>query len=178
MKRLYWLSILFVPFVSAGASALAAEVGERNAPFLDHIAFVVHDIEQAAPRFADILGVERPPIVTTESLQQTDVCYLGNPTEAAAKLAFLQLENVAIELIEPVAGDSAWKDFLEREGGGIHHVTLRVDELDAGRANLEAEGGKLLQIGSFQGGDYAYVDMAGQLQVVLELLALAPQKER
>jgi methylmalonyl-CoA/ethylmalonyl-CoA epimerase len=172
---LRWLPLYFA--LGPGLEAAMAE-NEDSAPVLDHIAFVVQDIEHAARKFADALGVEEPAIVTTEALEQTEVCYLGNRTEASARLAFVQLENIVIELIEPVAGRSAWGDFLDGQGSGVHHITLRVDELDGHISDLEGKGGKRLQVGSFRGGEYAYMDMTEQLQVVLELLAPAPQHER
>ena len=170
-------AFLALALLLAGAPQLAAAEDSPAAPRVDHIAFVVEDIEVAARLFADTLGVAEPAIVTTESLGQNAVCYRGKPTEAAAKLAFLPMQNVTIELIEPVAGESAWSDFLAETGGGLHHVTLRVEDLDDGVVNLETKGGKLLQAGSFRGGRYAYLDMSEQLRIVLELLALAPQPQ-
>lgn len=178
MKRsfLKWFP-LYVVLLSGVDSATAQAEDEHGLPVLDHIAFVVQDVEQAARLFADTLGVEEPAIVTTEALEQTGVRYLGIPTEASARLAFIQLDNVAIELIEPVAGRSAWGDFLKEQGSGVHHITMRVDALDADVAKLEEKGGKLLQVGSFRGGEYAYLDMTERLQIVLELLALTPQDQ-
>ena len=173
MRQLVAAFLVPALLLAAAPQRAAAEDG-LAAPLVDHIAFVVEDIEVAARLFADTLGVEEPDIVTTESLGQNAVCYLGKPTEAAARLAFLPLQNVTIELIEPVAGESAWRDFLAETGGGLHHVTLRVEELDGSVVNLETKGGKLLQAGSFRGGRYAYLDMSERLQIVLELLAIEP----
>ncbi|MDZ7700728.1 MAG: VOC family protein [Halobacteriales archaeon] len=45
-----------------------------------------------------------------------------------------------IELIEPRGEDSFLADYLEREGPGLHHVTLEVADIDAVIAGLEAAG--------------------------------------
>ena len=41
--------------------------------------------------------------------------YRGKPSDAKAKLTFFQLENITIELIEPVGENSTWKEFLDGE---------------------------------------------------------------
>lgn len=71
------------------------------------------DVEQAARLRSDVFGVEEPAILTTRDLEQSDVCYVGNPTRASAQLALVPLANVTVELIKPSADPSAWSDFLK-----------------------------------------------------------------
>lgn len=141
-----------------------------------HIALVVRDINKSAKAYADLFGVEVPKINVTDPLEKTRVQFRGEPTVARAKLAFLRLENITVELIEPVGGPSTWREFLEKKGEGVHHIAFRVGGMEENVALLEKQGGKLIQKGDFTGGSYAYVDLTQQLGVIVELLTSANKK--
>jgi methylmalonyl-CoA epimerase len=49
-----------------------------------------------------------------------------------------------LELLEATAADSAIATYLAKRGPGIHHVTLRVEDLRAALAHLSARGVKLI----------------------------------
>ncbi len=49
-----------------------------------------------------------------------------------------------IELIAPTAPDSPISRFLDKRGGGIHHVTIAVDDIDAELARLRGDGVRLI----------------------------------
>ena len=80
------------------------------------------------------------------------------------------MDNLWLELIEPVSGPSAWRDFLESNGQGIHHIAFQVRDMDEQIAVFEGKGLSLLQQGRFPGGCYAYLDTAVELGAILELL--------
>ena len=79
------------------------------------IGIVVKDIEKTSEAFSRILGLPKPPISITGG-ESARAVNRGKPTTAQAKLAFFNLGQVAIELIEPMGGDSVWQEVLdERE---------------------------------------------------------------
>jgi len=135
-----------------------------------HIAFVVRDIEKSARTYADLFGVDVPKSSLTDTQEKTNIRFNGKPTAGRAKLAFLRLDNITVELIEPVGGPSAWQEFLEKKGEGVHHIAFRVKGMDQDIARLERKGGKMIQRGDFTGGSYSYVDLTKQLGVIVELL--------
>ncbi|MFQ5843798.1 MAG: VOC family protein [Planctomycetota bacterium] len=49
-----------------------------------------------------------------------------------------------VELLAPLAPDSPISKFLDRQGGGVHHVTLEVQDVDAELGRLAAAGVQLL----------------------------------
>jgi methylmalonyl-CoA/ethylmalonyl-CoA epimerase len=51
-------------------------------------------------------------------------------------------------LIQPLEGESIWKDFLREHGGGIHHIRFNVDELEPVQAYLHEKGIDPAQHGS------------------------------
>lgn len=134
------------------------------------VGLVVKNIEQSARAYADLFDVDVPEIIITDPLAQAHTEFHGEPTEARARLAFFHLENLSIELIEPIGGPSTWQEFLETRGEGIHHIAFQVDGMDENIALLEGKGARLEQRGDFTGGSYAYMDANQQLGLILELL--------
>lgn len=134
------------------------------------VAIVVRDIEQATGAWAGILGVEAPPWRLTAPSEETRIQFRGHDTEARAKLAFFDLGQVGLELIEPVGGPSTWAEFLALHGQGIHHIAFKVEGMDEILTQMKACNMPLVQRGDYKGGRYAYVDGGSRLGAIVELL--------
>jgi len=138
-----------------------------------HIAVVVRDVEKTAKAWGEMFGVEVPKSSLTDPLEKAHTTYRGQPTKARAKLIFLQLDNLRVELIEPVGGPSTWREFLETNGEGVHHIAFKVKDTDKHIAMLEKKRMPLVQRGewtAYTGGCYSYFDSVRKLGVMLELL--------
>ena len=83
---------------------------------LDHIAVAVPDLEQAIKRFVEDFGL---PMGGTEDV-----------TEAKTTAAFLPLPPTNIELVYPLNGEGPIATYLEKKGGGLHHLCFRSDNID------------------------------------------------
>ena len=96
-----------------------------------------------------------------------------------AKLAFFELGNIQLELIEPYGGPSVWQDFLDETGGGIHHIAYHVDDMETAIEKCKAFGMELVQYGKYgdASGAYAYFDASAQLGCCIELLCDFGKKE-
>jgi catechol 2,3-dioxygenase-like lactoylglutathione lyase family enzyme len=134
------------------------------------IGIVVRDIQTTARAWADILGLPMPEIEVTDPIDLAHTEYGGQPSPARAKLAFLRMGQVDVELIEPIDEPSTWNDHLDAKGEGLHHIAFRIKGMNERLAYLDAKGVALLQRGDFTGGRYAYVDATGTLGLILELL--------
>lgn len=134
------------------------------------VGIVVRDIEAKARAWADILALPMPEIEVTETVEQAHTEYQGHPSSARARLAFLPLGQVTVELIEPIGGPSTWQDHLNAHGEGLHHIAFRLKGMEERLAYLAAKDVPLVQRGDFTGGRYAYVDATSQLGLILELL--------
>ena len=97
--------------------------------------------------------------------------YYGEPSSATAKLAFFDMGQVRLELIEPDETPSTWRDFLNAHGPGIHHIAFNVNDMEEATARLGEAGIPTVQTGDFPGGCYAYCDGTARLGAILELLA-------
>jgi methylmalonyl-CoA/ethylmalonyl-CoA epimerase len=60
------------------------------------------------------------------------------------KTAFLPVGDSHLELLEPTGPDSTVAKFIEKRGEGIHHICLRVDDIEAHLEHLKAQGYRLI----------------------------------
>ena len=138
-----------------------------------HIGIVVRDIEKARDHWMKFLGLEKSSNITVAAGDPKNPTeYHGHPSTAQAKLVFLTLDNLQIELIEPTgAAPSHWREFLERKGEGVHHVAFAVKGMGEGYLEkYEKAGYSTLQHGGWETGEYGYMDTAAALGVTVELI--------
>ena len=93
---------------------------------IDHVGVAVPDLEAARTIWDKLLGQE-PELEEVETQKVLAAMY-----------------PCGIELLAPTADDSPISKFLAKRGGGIHHVTIEVDDIDAQLARLKAEGAALI----------------------------------
>jgi len=81
-------------------------------------------------------------------------------------------EGRAIELLEPSEPASVIGKFLERHGEGLHHVAVRVRDLNASVERLRSSGARLLNEPRAGAGGhlYVFVHPASTGGVLLELI--------
>lgn len=97
---------------------------------IDHIGIAVDNLEKGA-EFYQALGFGD---MSTEEVKSEKV-----------RTGFLKLQNNSnLELLEPTSDDSVIKKFLEKRGPGIHHICLRVKNIDEVVAQLKTKGVRLL----------------------------------
>lgn len=137
---------------------------------LTQVGIIVADIESKAQAWADLLGLPVPEIIITDAVDLARTEYKGKPTPSRAKLAFFNLGQVDLELIEPIDGPSTWKDQLDQHGESLHHVAFEINGMQEKVALLDKAGFPLVQRGEYQGGRYAYLDGIARLGTILELL--------
>jgi len=127
---------------------------------LSHVSIVVPSLEAAARRLLDVYGLRIGDIKVNE--------------QQGVRMAYVDLGNAKIELMEPSRPDSPVAKFLERNPkGGIHHFCLGVDTVDGTRAALDAKGARVLGDGKPQynvhGERIAFVHPADFLGALVEL---------
>lgn len=104
---------------------------------LSHVSIVVPDLDAACAALLARYGLQAgAPQVNAQQ---------------GVRLAYVELPNARIELMEPSRPDSPIGKFLERNpAGGIHHFCLGVDSVDATRDSVAAQGVRVLGDGKPQ----------------------------
>ena len=135
------------------------------------IGLVVNDIEAAIDRYMQIFDLpERPVPIITDTVDQARTEYLGKSSPARAKLAFIPMGQVTIELIEPDHEPSTWREHLDKFGESVHHIAFQITGTGKTVEFLQTQGVPLEQLGYYTGGMYTYVDSCAKLGVRLQLL--------
>jgi methylmalonyl-CoA/ethylmalonyl-CoA epimerase len=97
---------------------------------LDHIGIAVADLAAALAFYRDALGLE-----------------IEAPEEVASQRVrayFITAGAAALELLEATAEDSPIAKYVAKRGPGLHHITLRVDDIEAAITQLKTCGVRLI----------------------------------
>ena len=97
---------------------------------LEHIAVAVPDLHKAIKRFAEDFGLE---LKGQEDIQSE-----------LTSTAFFPLSNTSIELVHPLNGEGPIANYLEKRGGGLHHLCFRSDDIHSDIERLKAKGYQFL----------------------------------
>lgn len=104
---------------------------------LSHVSIAVPSLDAAARRLKEVYELEVGEAKVNE--------------QQGVRLAYVELGNARIELMEPSRSDSPISKFLERNpAGGIHHFCLNVDDVAVTSATLVQKGTRVLGDGSPQ----------------------------
>ena len=132
---------------------------------------VVADIRKAAAKWAEILGIEQPPIEKRHLEGGENYTYRGKPISCDLLVCDIQMGNFVLELHEPAGGESSFQEFLDKHGNGVHHLGFEVgDKRDAVIADLEAAGFDTDRtLGIYPGSSWTIVDGEDTLGVNLNI---------
>lgn len=97
---------------------------------IDHIGIAVHSIESSLPFYTEVLKL---PLLSIEEVDSERV-----------KIAFLQVGETKLELLEPTNPESPIAKFIEKRGEGIHHVALGVSSIEDRIAEIRENGIKMI----------------------------------
>jgi catechol 2,3-dioxygenase-like lactoylglutathione lyase family enzyme len=134
------------------------------------VGLVVPDVEEAVRAWVPLLGIPRPEVIVTDKVEIAHTEYRKSSTPARAKIAFIKLGQVTLELIQPVGEPSTWQDQLNTHGPSVHHIAFEVTGMPERLAEMAEHGLPLIQRGDYRGGRYAYVDGQKRFGTVVELL--------
>ena len=130
---------------------------------LDHVGIAVRDLAAALSFYRDALGLE-----------------IEAPEEVASqhvRAHFVPLGESRLELLEATAPESPIATYLHKKGPGLHHITLRVEDITAALAQLRSRGARLIDEQPRPGAEgslIAFVHPAASGGVLIELKQAAP----
>jgi methylmalonyl-CoA/ethylmalonyl-CoA epimerase len=117
---------------------------------LDHIGIAVSNLADALAFYRDALGleVEAPEDVASQRVRAHFIHLADSAGPDKGALARTDRGTGApgpiIELLEATSDDSPIARFIAKRGPGIHHITLRVDDIAAALAQLKTRGVRLI----------------------------------
>jgi methylmalonyl-CoA/ethylmalonyl-CoA epimerase len=126
---------------------------------IDHLGIATRSIEETLQFWTDSLGLVNVHAETVE--------------DQKVRIAMLPIGDSRIELLEPTSDDSPISKFLEKRGGGIHHIALEVDDIRTKLRQLKEAGARLIdeepRVGA-EGCLIAFVHPSSSSGVLLELV--------
>lgn len=97
---------------------------------VDHIGIAVQSLEATLPFYTEVLKLELKGIEEVES--------------EGVKVAFLQVGETKIELLEPLHENSPIAKHIEKRGEGIHHIALRTDSMEEEMEQVKSKGIRMI----------------------------------
>jgi methylmalonyl-CoA/ethylmalonyl-CoA epimerase len=127
---------------------------------IDHIGIAVRNLSDSLDTYRRLYGLDA---IKIETLQDIKV-----------RIAFIPLDEVVIELLEPLEpGEGRIGRFLEERGEGFHHIALRVDNIHRALERLKEMNISLRDEEPRDGGDgsqIAFIEPAFTQNVLTELV--------
>lgn len=124
---------------------------------LHHIGIAVHDLDRALDQWR-LLGLDEHARRVVEEMN-VEIC-------------MVPVGDVELEYIQPL-GEGTIRDFLAREGEGLHHVALQVDDIEASLRDFKERGVRLVDETprpGFRGNRIAFLHPKGMSGVLVELV--------
>ena len=134
---------------------------------LDHVGIAVKNLDEAVAFYRDALGlhVDVPEDVASQGV----------------RAHFIPTGGAALELLEPTSEESVIARYVHTRGPGLHHITLRVDDIHAALAHLKARDVRLVDEQPRQGAEgalVAFIHPSAAHGVLVELKQAAPPAVR
>lgn len=138
---------------------------------LSQIGIVTHDLKRTVNRLLTT-GIGPWRTYTFDSATCTDIQYMGQATDTAAKIALANMPGLLWEVIQPLRGPNVYSDFLIEHGEGMHHLLFKCNgySWQEKTAAFAAAGYRCTQSGKWQGTmSYAYYDTDRTSGVLIEI---------
>jgi predicted enzyme related to lactoylglutathione lyase len=147
-------------------------------PPVYQLGFVVSDIERACKHYEAVFGTG--PFSQIIDVNMDGALLRGKPIDTTIKVAFVQSGGVQIELIQPVAGENLYTEFLEARGEGIHHLAYQVEaeDLEAVKAAFSEKVGESVFSRDMGIMEFAYFDTSEVGGLMIEFLCFKNRGEQ
>jgi len=134
------------------------EVAGRTFSRVHHVAYIVRDIEASLAFYRDTLGLTVGLVLPIESDEVI--------------VAFLEVGETKIELVQPTTTTTGVARFLEKKGEGFHHVCFETPDVDETLADLKAKGIEIIDEQARKGaeGPVAFIHPRSCNGVLTELI--------
>lgn len=98
---------------------------------VEHIGIAVRNLDRALEIFHGLLGI---PIARRSTEESQGV-----------KVAFLNIGDSELELLEPIDNDSYVGKYIAKHGEGIHHICFEVEDIEQATVFLKSQEVRTIQ---------------------------------
>jgi methylmalonyl-CoA epimerase len=126
---------------------------------IEHIGIAVKSLAAAVKVYEQAIGLK--------------VAGYDEVDEQGVRVAMLEIGESRIELLEPTRPDSPIEKFMNKRGEGIHHIAVRVDDIEQSLQRLKAAGIRLIDETPKRGAHntrVAFIHPASTHGVLMELV--------
>lgn len=150
----------------------------RMSPFpitnIAQICVIVPDLDKAVENYWQVFGIGPWEFYTYGKPLVKRMTRHGRPCEYRMRVALANVGGLRIELIEPLEGDTVYREFVEKHGYGIHHVGVLTESMAQALNQAQQAGLTMTQDGAGFGpdddGHYAYLDTEALIGTTIELI--------
>lgn len=138
-----------------------------NTKKIEHIGIAVKELDEKIYFYENVLGLEK---IKEETVSDQGV-----------KIAFFQIGESKIELLEPLDDKSPIAKFIEKRGEGIHHFAILVDCIEEKIKDMQSKGIRLIGSEATIGADnmkIIFVHPKSSGGVLLELCEAITKEEK
>ncbi|HUF47019.1 MAG TPA: methylmalonyl Co-A mutase-associated GTPase MeaB [Vicinamibacterales bacterium] len=153
------------PYGAAAAVMTRALAGRSAGPMmLDHVGIAVADATESVELFQALFGLST-----------------GEPEDVGQhRVRFVDTGEATIELVEPLSAEAPVAKFLKTRGTALHHVCMRVTDLDRAVADLKARGIRLIDEtprAGAHGSRIAFLHPTSTLGLLIELKQIRTSRD-
>jgi methylmalonyl-CoA/ethylmalonyl-CoA epimerase len=154
----------------------ATTISQQIKPFLGKVVEICIVSSDCRKTVAELfkLGIGPFQIFEFNADTVSDRKYLGQPSEFELLVAFATHGDIVFEIMQPVAGPSSMRDFLDKRGEGIHHIAFDCNHVppQERREEFARRGFKVMQSGVWHGKkgtcEFVFFDTEGVIGTCFE----------
>jgi len=136
---------------------------------ITQVAFVVKDLQKTMENYWNIFGIGPWDVYEMHAPQLSQMSYRGKPADFSMKVGNAMVGSIELQLIQPLSGESLYREALAEQGERVHHLQFITDNLDKVTQIMNQDGFATLESANVNDGKFAYFDMVDALKCIWEV---------
>ena len=132
-----------------------------------HVCIAVRDVYESAKTIERLTGIGPFEIFEPD---YTNMTLHGKPADFKMRFGFAQAGPIRLELAQVLSGETIYDEFVKRKGYCLHHIGIRIDNIEQTVREMEARGIRVTESGMRPGVKFAYLDTEEHIGVILEVI--------
>jgi Glyoxalase/Bleomycin resistance protein/Dioxygenase superfamily len=142
------------------------------------VGVVVRDVDRTVALLSDVFGIGPFRVMDWPPADRPNLkrFYHGKLSNYTSRMAWADLGAIELELIQPLEGQSIFREYLDNHGEGIHHLKFIVSDIESVIEHLSKIGIEASQRGEGlrRGTEWAFFDTERLLGFGIETMTAVP----